>query len=59
MKYILGIDIGTGSTKAVALNLNYKPISTSQHYYLAHSVKAGYSEQDPEIIYQAFFKLYC
>ncbi|WP_421944766.1 gluconokinase [Pedobacter sp.] len=54
MEYILGIDIGTGSTKAVALNLNYEPISTSQHYYPTHSVKPGYSEQEPEIIYQAF-----
>lgn len=54
MKYILGIDIGTGSTKAVALNLNYEPISTSQHYYPTHSIKPGYSEQDPEIISQAF-----
>ncbi|MDN3585938.1 gluconokinase [Pedobacter aquatilis] len=56
MKYIIGIDIGTGSTKAVALNLNYEPISTSQHHYPTHSSKPGYSEQDPEVIWQAFLK---
>ncbi|WP_316736043.1 gluconokinase [Pedobacter aquatilis] len=54
MKYILGIDIGTGSTKAVALDLNFRPISTSQHHYPTQSVKTGYSEQDPEMIWQAF-----
>ena len=51
---IAGVDIGTGSTKAVALNTDGKVIATSQFYYSTNSPQAGYSEQDPEIIWQAF-----
>lgn len=54
MGYILGIDIGTGSTKAVAVNLDLEAISVSQFYYPTFSVKPGYSEQDPESIFEAF-----
>ncbi|MHB8208162.1 gluconokinase [Mucilaginibacter sp.] len=52
--YLLGIDIGTGSTKAVAVDLDGKSVSSSQHYYQVHSPQPGYSEQDPEIIFKAF-----
>jgi gluconokinase len=52
--YLLGIDIGTGSTKAVAVDLEGRSIAISQHYYPAHSPQPGYSEQDPEIIFKAF-----
>lgn len=54
MKYIIGIDIGTGSTKAVALNLQYQPIAESQFFYPTEVSKPGYSEQNPELIWQAF-----
>lgn len=54
MKYILGIDIGTGSTKAVALNLNYEPIDSVQRHYPLFSTLPGYSEQDPILIWEAF-----
>ncbi len=52
--YLLGIDIGTGSTKAVAANFKGEPITSSQHYYPVKSPQPGYSEQDPELILQAF-----
>ena len=52
--YLLGIDIGTGSTKAVAVDTDGKSVGSSQHYYPAHSPQPGYSEQDPEIIFKAF-----
>jgi gluconokinase len=52
--YLLGIDIGTGSTKAVAVDLEGKSVGSSQHYYPVHSPQPGYSEQDPEIIFKAF-----
>jgi gluconokinase len=52
--FILGIDIGTGSTKAVAVNLSGEPFLTSQAYYNTSHPKPGYSEQDPEMIWQAF-----
>ena len=52
--YLLGIDIGTGSTKAVAFNLDGQFIAQSQHYYPIESPRPGYSEQNPELIYKAF-----
>ncbi len=54
MRYILGIDIGTGSVKAVAVNLDSVPISVSQSHYPTYSPKPGYSEQNPELIWEAF-----
>lgn len=55
MKYILGIDIGTGSTKAVAVDCNdHHVIDSSQHFYPTQSPEPGYSEQDPESIWLAF-----
>ena len=52
--YLLGIDIGTGSTKAVAMDTTGQFIGVSQHYYPVKNPQPGYSEQDPEVILQAF-----
>jgi len=52
--YLLGIDIGTGSTKAVAVDLEGKSVGGSQHYYPVDSPQPGYSEQDTEFIFKAF-----
>jgi gluconokinase len=52
--YLLGIDIGTGSTKAVAVNFNGDAIGSSQHYYPIKNPKPGYSEQEPALILSAF-----
>jgi gluconokinase len=52
--YILGIDIGTGSTKAVAVNYAGSPLDSCQFYYKTNHPEAGYAEQDPEDIWQAF-----
>lgn len=54
MEYILGIDIGTGSTKAVAVNLKGETLSSHQVYYETKAPEPGYSEQDPEEIWRAF-----
>lgn len=54
MEFILGIDIGTGSTKAVAVGLNHQAFESSQHFYPTTIRQADYSEQDPELIWQAF-----
>ncbi|EDM34490.1 gluconokinase [Pedobacter sp. BAL39] len=54
MDYILGIDIGTGSTKAVALNLSYETLEVCQEYYPTSAPRPGYSEQDPGLIWDAF-----
>ncbi len=52
--YIIGIDIGTGSTKAVAINYSGEVITSSQFHYSVLDSAQGYSEQDPEIIWEAF-----
>lgn len=55
MQYILGIDIGTGSTKAVAVSTTaHKAFDSSQYFYPTNADQPGYSEQDPELIWQAF-----
>lgn len=53
-KYIIGIDIGTGSTKAVAMDIKGKTIADSQIYYTTQSPHPGYAEQDPDLIWKAF-----
>jgi gluconokinase len=53
-QYVIGVDVGTGSTKAVAVSNNGKPVAASQTYYNTNSPQPGYSEQDPEIIWKAF-----
>jgi gluconokinase len=52
--YILGIDIGTGSTKGVAVDRQGKVMNVAQHYYPVKMPQPGYSEQDPEVILSAF-----
>ncbi|MEO7991236.1 MAG: gluconokinase [Chryseolinea sp.] len=56
MNYIIGIDIGTGSTKAVAVSTKGEVLCTSQVSYPTLNPKPGYSEQAPELIWQAFIK---
>lgn len=52
--YIIGIDIGTGSTKAVAVDFSLNILASQQCHYSASSPEPGYSEQDPELILKAF-----
>ncbi len=51
---VTGVDIGTGSTKAITINRQGNVVSTTQVYYSTVSPRPGYSEQDPEIIWNAF-----
>jgi len=51
---VTGVDIGTGSVKAVSVNSEGKVVAACQFYYSAYTPKPGYSEQDPEIIWLAF-----
>src|SRR6185312_655014 len=53
-KYIIGIDIGTGSTKAVAMDSKGTIIANSQAFYPTQSLHPGFSEQDPDAIWNAF-----
>jgi gluconokinase len=54
MEYVVGIDIGTGSVKAVAVNLQGKSFEASQQHYSFKSPQPGYHEQNPEEIWAAF-----
>lgn len=54
--YVIGIDIGTGSTKAVAIDPSGKVLMTSQVPYPTLNHAPNVSEQSPEIIWQAFIK---
>src|SRR5450755_615236 len=55
-QYVIGVDIGTGSAKAVAVNTKGTPLAASQIYYKTNSPQPGYSEQDQELIWKAFAK---
>lgn len=52
--YIVGIDIGTGSTKAVSVDLDGNVLNVSQSGYPTLNPEPGYSEQDPEAIWSGF-----
>lgn len=52
--YVIGVDIGTGSTKAVAVNYSGEVLAASQFYYSNLDSLPGYAEQDAQIIWQAF-----
>ncbi len=52
--YVIGIDIGTGSTKGVALDAAGVVIASCQVHYSMQSVQPGYAEQDAEALWQAF-----
>jgi gluconokinase len=54
MEYVLGVDIGTGSVKAVAVELKCQSFEVCQRHYSFSSPKPGYHEQDPELILNAF-----
>jgi len=53
-QYFIGIDVGTGSTKAIAINTKGTIIVDAQLYYSSTNAQPGYSEQDPEILLNAF-----
>ncbi|MES2266108.1 MAG: gluconokinase [Bacteroidota bacterium] len=53
-KYFVGVDLGTGSTKAVAINTAGNTLATAQSYYPTSNPQPGYSEQNPELIWRAF-----
>lgn len=54
--YIIGVDIGTGSTKAVAVSTSGQVLETSQVSYPILQPQPTFSEQAPELIWQSFAK---
>lgn len=51
--YVIGIDIGTGSTKAIALNARGEVTGSAQQYY-ASITDGDKSEQDVAVVFTAF-----
>jgi len=50
---LLGLDIGTSSTKAVALREDGRILARATREYPIHTPKPGWAEQDPEWWYRA------
>lgn len=53
MEYLIGLDIGTSSTKAIAFDLKGNAISKCNIGYLILNPKSSWSEQCPEEIFEA------
>lgn len=54
---ILAIDIGTTSTKGLAVSADGKVVASHQHFYPTFYPQAGFAEQDPLQIYQAVLEV--
>ncbi|HUQ97009.1 MAG TPA: gluconokinase [Chitinophagaceae bacterium] len=54
--YVIGLDIGTGSTKAVAVTTSGAVLAQAQVYYTSLQTAPQFSEQDPYVIWAAFIK---
>jgi xylulokinase len=48
MNYLLGIDIGTTSTRAIIIDENGKLVASSTKDYTLITPKPGWAEQNPE-----------
>jgi len=57
ISYILAIDIGTTSTKALAVCADGKVIASQQCFYPTFYPQTDFAEQDPQQIYQAVLKV--
>ncbi len=54
--YVIGIDLGTGSAKAIAMDHSGEIIKTAHVAYPTLQPQPEFSEQAPELIWQAFVK---
>lgn len=57
-EYVLGIDIGTGSCKGLAINFHGKKLSDYSSFYTIKKNENGLAEQDPEVIWKAFIECF-
>jgi gluconokinase len=53
MRYVIGIDIGTGSAKAVAVNDSGHAFYSTQKSYPTLLTSEGFATQDPEAVWRA------
>src|SRR5262245_55941110 len=54
---ILGLDIGTTSTKGILFDLSGAALATAEQGYPLSTPQAGWVEQDPELVWQALVKV--
>ncbi len=52
--YVIGVDLGTGSAKAIAMNASGEIIDTAQISYPILEPQPGYQEQPADLIWAAF-----
>lgn len=57
MNYLLGIDIGTSSTKVLLMDENGQVIDTADSFYDFEQPQNGWTEQDPDLWWGATRKL--
>jgi gluconokinase len=57
MDYFIGIDIGTSSTKALAIGPGGESLGVAKQDYPAFSDTEGQHEEDPDAIFAAFVKV--
>lgn len=50
---ILGLDIGTNSTKAILFDLSGRELAVAQQGYRLHTPQPGWAEEDPDEVWQA------
>ncbi len=50
---ILGLDIGTNSTKAILFDLSGRELAVAQQGYRLHTPQSGWAEEDPDEVWQA------
>jgi sugar (pentulose or hexulose) kinase len=54
---ILGLDIGTTSTKAVLFDLSARQLAEVEHAYGQRTPRPGWVEQDPEVVWRALLQV--
>lgn len=51
--FILSLDIGTSAAKAVLFDTNLQQIAITRRHYPLHTPRRGWSEQEPEAVFEA------
>ena len=57
MKYILAVDIGTTSAKALVVSQSGEVLASAQEFYPTHHPQPDIAEQDPEEVFHAVKKI--
>ena len=57
MEYVIGLDLGTGTIKGIAVDSNGEILAKHSEVYKLYTEGNGYSEQNPEDWYEASLKV--